>query len=37
MNNFTMNSDTLIVLWVVAAVLLVVYIMRKSKRKNRIF
>jgi beta-lactamase regulating signal transducer with metallopeptidase domain len=34
MSNFTMNSDTLYVLWAVGAVLLVAYIMRRRKRKT---
>ena len=33
MSHFTMSSDTLIVLWVVAGALLVIYLMRRRKRK----
>jgi LPXTG-motif cell wall-anchored protein len=33
MSNFAMSSDVTMVLWAVAAVLLVLYIMRKRKRK----
>jgi hypothetical protein len=33
MSNFAMGSDMTIVLWAVAAVLLVLYIMRRRKRK----
>jgi hypothetical protein len=33
MSNFAMGSDVTIVLWAVAAVILVLYIMRRRKRK----
>ena len=33
MSNFAMSSDVTMVLWAVAAVLLVLYIMRRRKRK----
>jgi hypothetical protein len=34
MSNFAMGSDMTIVLWAVAAVILVLYIMRRRKRKT---
>jgi membrane-associated phospholipid phosphatase len=33
MSNFAMGSDVTMVLWAAAAVLLVLYIMRRRKRK----
>ena len=33
MSNFAMSSDVTMVLWAVAAVILVLYIMRRRKRK----
>ena len=33
MSNFMMSSDALIILWAVAAVLFVAYLLRRRKRK----
>ncbi len=33
MSQFAMNSDTLIILWLVSGALLAAYLMRKRKRK----
>jgi hypothetical protein len=37
MNYFAMSSDTLVVLWIVLAVLVVAYFMRRRSRKRKMF
>jgi hypothetical protein len=37
MSHFALNSDMLTVLWIVLAVLVVAYVMRRRSRKRKIF